>query len=122
MAGTGLTPIFPLWKAPTQHLSAAMIAGGLEAIVTSVDVAQLDRRFAGRRYDARLLEDLPATIDRCGERGEFHTFAVAGPMFDRRIDVVTGEAVERDGFVFVDLLPAGAGRTPTSPAAIATSD
>ena len=107
LAGTGLTPIFPLWHRPTRTLAHEMLDGGLEAIVTCIDPRALPVDFAGRRYDARLLAELPATADPCGERGEFHTCAIAGPMFSRRIDVNTGAVVERDGFVFADLIPAG---------------
>ena len=80
-----------------------MIAGGLEAVLTCVDPRVLDRSFAGRRYDASLLDELPPAIDPCGERGEFHTFCCAGPMFRHRIDVEPGVVVERDGFVFADV-------------------
>jgi diphthamide synthase (EF-2-diphthine--ammonia ligase) len=83
-----------------------MIAGGLEARITCVDPRKLDRSFAGRSFDAALLHDLPADVDACGENGEFHTFACAGPMFEIPISVVPGEVVERDGFVFSDLVPA----------------
>lgn len=107
LAGTGLDPLFPLWGRPTDELSRAMLAGGLEATLTSVDPRQIDASFAGRRYDASLLRDLPATADPCGERGEFHTFCSAGPMFARPIPVVTGEIVTRDGFVFADVSDAG---------------
>jgi uncharacterized protein (TIGR00290 family) len=103
LAGTGLQPIFPLWGRPTPALAREMIAGGLEAILTCVDPRVLDRAFAGRRYDAALLEDLPSTIDPCGERGEFHSFCCSGPMFSRPIPVETGLVVERDGFVFADV-------------------
>ena len=103
LSGTGLTPIFPLWARPTAALSREMIAGGLEAVLTCVDPRVLDRSFAGRRYDSSLLDALPATIDPCGERGEFHTFCYAGPMFRHRIDVEPGVVVERDGFVFADV-------------------
>jgi len=107
LAGCGLTPLFPLWHLPTDRLAREMIAGGLDAVVTSVDPRQIDPGFAGRRYDASLLSDLPAFVDPCGERGEFHTFCCAGPMFSRPIPVTTGEIVERDGFVFADVI-----RTP----------
>jgi uncharacterized protein (TIGR00290 family) len=106
LAGTGLTPIFPLWGRPTAELSREMVAGGLEAVLTCVDPRVLDPAFAGRRYDAALLADLPAHVDPCGERGEFHTFAYDGPMFAHPIAVTAGATVSRDGFVFADLLPA----------------
>jgi uncharacterized protein (TIGR00290 family) len=105
LAGTGLTPIFPLWERPTPALAREMVAGGLEATITCVNPAHLDRSFAGRSFDRRLLDHLPPGVDPCGERGEFHTFASAGPMFSRPIAVRPGVVVERDGFVFADLLP-----------------
>jgi diphthamide synthase (EF-2-diphthine--ammonia ligase) len=79
-----------------------MIAGGLQARLTTVDPRTLDASFAGRPFDAALLADLPPTVDPCGERGEFHTCAVAGPMFARPVPVELGEIVHRDGFVFAD--------------------
>jgi diphthamide synthase (EF-2-diphthine--ammonia ligase) len=103
MKGTGLTPIFPLWLRPTDTLAREMLEGGLEAYLTCVDPRVVPASLAGRRFDARLLSDLPPGTDPCGERGEFHTCAVAGPMFGRRIDVEVGVTVERDGFVFADL-------------------
>jgi uncharacterized protein (TIGR00290 family) len=103
MAGTGLTPIFPLWGRPTGVLAREMLAGGLEAYLTCVDPRVLSASLAGRPYDADLLSALPEGTDPCGERGEFHTCAVAGPMFSKRIDVRVGETLERDGFVFADL-------------------
>ncbi len=106
LADSGLTPLFPLWHLPTHLLAREMIAGGLDAVLTSVDPQQLDRGFAGRRYDASLLADLPASADPCGERGEFHTFCCAGPMFSRPIAVTMGDIVERDGFVFADVTSA----------------
>jgi uncharacterized protein (TIGR00290 family) len=109
LAGTGLTPLFPLFHpddSDTPRLAREMIAAGLTARITCVDPRQLDRRFAGRDFDASLLADLPPTVDPCGERGEFHTFAYKGPMFDRPIPIETGITVERDGFVFTDLIPA----------------
>jgi uncharacterized protein (TIGR00290 family) len=105
LAGTGLTPLFPLWKSmPTSQLAREMIAGGLRAYLTCVDPRKLDASFAGRAFDASLLADLPATVDPCGENGEFHSFVWSGPMFTRPVPVATGEVVTRDGFVFADLL------------------
>jgi uncharacterized protein (TIGR00290 family) len=104
LANTGLTPIFPLWQpTSTAALARAMIRGGLEAQLTCVDPQVLDASFAGRRFDLALLVDLPASADPCGERGEFHSFAYAGPMFAEPIPIRIGERVERDGFVFCDL-------------------
>jgi uncharacterized protein (TIGR00290 family) len=104
LAGTGLEPLFPIWKTkPTADLARDMIDGGLQARLTCVDPRKLDRSFAGRTFDDRLLNDLPAGIDPCGENGEFHSFAFAGPMFNHPIDVVPGEIVDRDNFVFADL-------------------
>jgi uncharacterized protein (TIGR00290 family) len=106
LAGTGLTPLFPLFHqddTDTPRLAREMIAGGLRARITCVNPKQLDRRFAGREFDAQLLEELPPSVDACGERGEFHSFAYDGPMFSRPIPIETGVTVERDGFVFTDL-------------------
>jgi uncharacterized protein (TIGR00290 family) len=103
LASTGLSLEFPLWGMPTGELANHMVASGLEAYVTCVDPRVLDRSFAGRRFDRELLEDLPEGVDPCGENGEFHTYAIAGPMFRERLAVAPGEVVERDGFVFADL-------------------
>lgn len=106
LAGTGLTPLFPLFHEndrATPALAREMIAGGLGARITCIDPKQLDRRFAGREFDAALLDDLPTSADPCGERGEFHSFAYKGPMFSREIPIKTGVTVERDGFVFTDI-------------------
>jgi uncharacterized protein (TIGR00290 family) len=103
LAGTGLQPLFPLWGRPTAALAREMIAGGIEARLTCVDPRAVSPDLAGRRFDLDLLDELPAAVDPCGERGEFHTCVVAGPMFSRRIDVSVGEIVEREGFVFADL-------------------
>lgn len=108
MAGTGLRPIFPLWGEPTDALARRMIAGGLRARLTCVDPRQLPSSFVGRDFDEALLAALPEGVDPCGERGEFHSFAYEGPMFRRPVAIRSGEVVERDGFVFADLLPGGA--------------
>ena len=105
LAGTGITPIFPLWNRPTKALSRDMVNGGLRARITCIDPACLSPEFAGREYDESFLDRIPETVDPCGENGEFHTFAFDGPMFDRAVDVEVGETVSRDGFVFTDLLP-----------------
>lgn len=111
LAPTGLEPIFPCWKLPTSELAREMIASGVRAHLVCVDPRQLDRSFAGREFDDALLHDLPPGVDPCGERGEFHTFVSAGPMFaqsasSRSIEVRRGEIIERDGFVYADMLPA----------------
>lgn len=105
LAACGMTPVFPLWKIDTNSLANEMIAGGLSAYLTCVDPRKLGREFAGHKFDAPLLRALPASADPCGENGEFHTFACAGPMFRHPVAVEHGEIVERDGFVFADLLP-----------------
>ena len=104
LAGTGIAPIFPLWGRPTGELSRAMVNGGLRARITCVDPARLGAEFAGREYDQSFLGAIPETVDPCGENGEFHTFAFDGPMFAGPVDVVVGDTVSRDGFVFTDLL------------------
>ncbi len=105
LAGTGLAPLFPLWKTkPTSELAREMIAGGLRAYLTCVDTKKLDPSFAGRAFDERLLADLPPSVDPCGENGEFHSFACNGPMFVQPVEVAVGEVVNRDGFVFADLV------------------
>jgi uncharacterized protein (TIGR00290 family) len=103
LATVGKTGCFPLWHRDTTSLARDFVAAGFEAIIVCLDPAKLDRSFAGRRFDARLLVDLPAGVDPCGENGEFHTFAYAGPIMSTPIEVQVGETVERDGFVFSDL-------------------
>lgn len=107
MSGTGIEPLFPLWRTPadTPNLARRMLEGGLRAVVTCVDPRQLPEPFVGRPYDAALLADLPPGVDPCGERGEFHTFCFGGPMFAFEIAVQVGETVSRDGFCFADLVP-----------------
>ena len=107
LASTGMTPLFPLWGLPTDTLAMDMIASGLRARLTCIDPKQIPETFVGREFDEALLAELPTSADPCGERGEFHTFAYAGPMFRRPVPVENGEVVTRDGFVFADLLPSG---------------
>jgi uncharacterized protein (TIGR00290 family) len=104
LAGTGVAPVFPLWGRPTAALAHEMIDAGVETYLVCVDLKQLAKDFAGRRFDRALLADLPAGADPCGEKGEFHSCVVAGPMLTRRIAVTVGETVEREGFAFADLM------------------
>jgi uncharacterized protein (TIGR00290 family) len=106
LVSTNVTPLFPLWGRDTRDLAREMIAGGLRARITCVDPRLVPASLAGREFDAALLNDLPPEADPCGERGEFHTFAFEGPMFASPIAIVSGDIVERDGFVFADLIPA----------------
>ena len=115
LAGTGLTPLFPLWGIPTSALARDMIDGGLRARIATLDPRVMPRDLIGEEYDASLLARLPASVDPCGERGEFHTCATAGPMFAAPIAVTTGEVVEREGFVYGDLLL----QAPTAAPAVA---
>jgi uncharacterized protein (TIGR00290 family) len=105
MAGTGLEPLFPLWGLDTGRLAREMIAAGQRAYITCVDPRQAPRELAGREFDRALLGELPAGVDPCGERGEFHTFVFESPAFGRGLAVGRGEVVERDGFVFADVVP-----------------
>lgn len=104
LKGSGITPIFPLWGMPTRQLARTMLAGGLKAVLTCIDPNRLAEEFAGRDYDATLLDAIPEDVDPCGENGEFHSFAYAGPMFKNAIEISVGDIVHRDGFVFADLL------------------
>ena len=104
LAGSGLEPLFPIWKTKTtKELAEEMVTAGLQARLTCVDPRKLDRTFAGRVFDRSLLADLPTSVDPCGENGEFHSFAFAGPMFQHPIPNQLGEIVDRDGFVFADV-------------------
>lgn len=105
LAPTGMKPVFPLWGRDTTNLARDMIQSGLEARVVCLDPRKLSKDFAGRPFDLRFLRDLPPSVDPCGENGEFHTFVSAGSMFSHPIPVVVGSTVEREGFVFTDLLP-----------------
>jgi diphthamide synthase (EF-2-diphthine--ammonia ligase) len=114
LSRVGKEAIFPLWGRDTSALAREFIAAGFEAVLVCVDPRRLDRSFAGRRFDADLLSDLPPDVDSCGENGEFHTFVHAGPIFSAPIACQVGETVERDGFVFCDVLaPTRSSRLPT---------
>jgi uncharacterized protein (TIGR00290 family) len=104
LAGTGLTPLFPLWGRPTDALAREMIAGGLRARIATLDPRVMPRELIGAEFDEALLAKLPAGVDPCAERGEFHTCAIAGPMFSEVLDVTAGEVVEREGFLYGDLI------------------
>jgi uncharacterized protein (TIGR00290 family) len=105
LAACGMTPLFPVWRRDTRALAEEMLSSGLSAYLTCIDPRKLSPLFASRRYDADLLASLPPDVDPCGENGEFHTFACAGPMFRHPIAVTAGQVVHRDGFIFADLLP-----------------
>ncbi len=105
LAASGLTCLFPLWKKPTRSLARTFIDEGFRAVTVCVYSEVLDESFAGRLFDAAFLNDLPSSVDPCGENGEFHTFVFDGPIFSRPIEFAHGETVERGGFFFHDLLP-----------------
>jgi uncharacterized protein (TIGR00290 family) len=105
LARVGFEAVFPLWKRDTRELAGAMIASGLRAVLTCVDPRRMPRELAGRDFDEKLLSELPPGVDPCGENGEFHTFAYAGPPLREPIRVDVGEIVDRDGFVFADVVP-----------------
>jgi uncharacterized protein (TIGR00290 family) len=109
-----ITPLFPLWRRPTDVVAGEILAAGIRAVLTCVDPRQVPASLAGRWYDEALLRDLPPDADPCGENGEFHTFVVDCPGFAQPLDVTVGEIVERDGFVFADVVPVPGG-TPASP-------
>lgn len=102
LRGTGLTPLFPLWGLPTDTLARDMVDAGVRAFLTCVDTSVMPRHFAGEEFGAALAA-LPRGIDPCGERGEFHTCVVAGPMFGNALSVRPGALVDRDPFLFADL-------------------
>jgi uncharacterized protein (TIGR00290 family) len=104
MAGTGLRTMFPLWHRSTPELAREMVDSGIRAVVTCVDTRQLDPGFVGRQFDHAFLDELPPQVDACGEQGEFHTFVYDGPGFTQPIDVDVGDLIERDGFIFADVV------------------
>ncbi len=105
LAQNGWRGVYPIWGRPTDALAEYFVGRRYEAYLSCVDTQQIDARFAGRRYDAELLTELPASCDPCGERGEFHTCVVDGPIYRERIRVVTGEQVLRENrFAYCDLI------------------
>lgn len=105
LQGSGIEPLFPLWRLPTWELALRMLDAGVEAYVSCVDLAKLPASFAGRRWTRDLLDELPAQCDPCGENGEIHTIVIGGPMFTHSIPVRVGETVERNGFAYADIIP-----------------
>jgi diphthamide synthase (EF-2-diphthine--ammonia ligase) len=105
LKGTGIEPLFPLWGIPTGQLADQMFSAGVEAYISSVDLAKLPSHFAGRKWSRDLIEEFPQGTDPCGENGEIHTVAVDGPMFRRAIPIRVGETIERDGFAYADIIP-----------------
>jgi len=104
LAGTGIEPVFPLWGLDSHSLAKEMVAAGVRAYITCLDPRKVSRELAGRAFDLDLLAELPPEVDPLGENGEFHTFAWDGPGFAQPVQVTVGETVERDGFVFTDVL------------------
>ncbi|MBT6922675.1 MAG: adenine nucleotide alpha hydrolase [Candidatus Ruthia sp.] len=102
MQGTGIDPIFPCWGIDTKELSQEIISIGIKANITCIDPKQISPDFAGHAFDQALLNELPSSVDSCGENGEFHTFVYDSPDFSNPIDIAQGETIERDGFVFTD--------------------
>jgi len=105
LARVGMTALFPIWKRDTRELIRHFHEQRFRAIAACIDTKILDPSFAGRELDESFFRDLPPQVDPCGENGEFHTFIFDGPIFQSPIPIRTGEVVNRDGFVFCDLLP-----------------
>ncbi len=105
LKNSGINPFFPIWGIPTDALSREMIDSGLRTVITCVDPKQIPKEFVGREFDNNFLASLPETVDPCGENGEFHTFVFDGQMFKEKIEIVSGDIVYRDNFVFADILP-----------------
>jgi uncharacterized protein (TIGR00290 family) len=108
LARVGMTALFPIWKRDTRELIRDFRSAGFRAITASVDPKVLNRTFAGRELDEQFFRDLPSNVDPCGENGEFHTFVFDGPIFRNSIPVRAGEILERDSFIYCDLLPGAA--------------
>lgn len=106
LAQVGMKGVFPIWKRDTRELAHKFIDLGFKTIITCIDSNVLDKRFVGRIFDRRFLSELPASVDPCGENGEFHSFVYDGPIFHQRIGLRKGKVVLRDNrFYFCDLVP-----------------
>jgi len=105
LKNSGIKPIFPIWGTPTDMLSREMIRSGLKTVITCINPKQTPKEFIGKIFDENFLDLLPETIDPCGENGEFHSFVFDGPMFKEQIKIVVGDIVQRDDFIFADILP-----------------
>jgi uncharacterized protein (TIGR00290 family) len=114
LARVGMKALFPIWKRDTHELIRHFHAAGFRAIAACVDPKVLDRSFAGRELNQQFFRDLPANVDPCGENGEFHTFVFDGPVFRKPIPVRAGEILERNSFIYCDLLPAEHSRAASS--------
>lgn len=106
LGSIGVRAEFPLWGRDTTELAQQLVAEDYEAIIVSVDPAAAEAEWLGRRLDSDFLAGLPTSVDPCGERGEFHTFVRFCPEFSDPIALQRGEKLERDGFPFLELLPA----------------
>ena len=105
LAKVGMQALFPIWKRDTRELLESFLAHEFRSITCCIDTRKLGDSFVGRQIDRQFLNELPPDVDPCGENGEFHSFACAGPVFAREIRIRTGETVRRDSFLFCDLLP-----------------
>lgn len=110
--GSGLEPLFPLWGRNTRDLAREMVDAGQRAVVVTTDLARCPREVLGAEFGHELLDALPPEVDPCAERGEFHTFAHAGPALTRGVPFDRGARSERDGFAYLDLGPPPAASTP----------
>ncbi len=102
---TKIEPLFPLWKIPTDNLAKQMLESNLEAYISCVDKKKVPKAVAGKKWSQAILNELSKDVDPCGENGEFHTIVVNGPMFKNSIPISVGEIVEKEGFVFADIIP-----------------
>ncbi|MCK5001857.1 MAG: adenine nucleotide alpha hydrolase [Gammaproteobacteria bacterium] len=104
LKNSGIKAIFPIWGIPTNELSREMINSGLRTVITCIDPRQTPKEFTGKEFNDSFLDSLPETIDPCGENGEFHSFVFDGPMFKEEINIVVGDIIHRDNFIFADIL------------------